>query len=220
MALRRFFGGSPSPQTEVVERPPAPPSETETVRRIVGELESLPPDRARHLAGFAYTLGRAANSDGDISDDETALMEKIVIEHGRIPEAQAILVVEIAKQQERLFGGTEDVPRHPPVGRRDVARRAPRPAPLLLPRRRRRRLDHGRGERRPQRDRQRAPARRRDDRQRPSRVHRPVRRRQGDAGGDGQALTIGPGRPTDQARRRSIALGPSRRPTSASSSES
>jgi uncharacterized tellurite resistance protein B-like protein len=107
MALRRFFGGSSAPKTEVVERPPAPPSETETVRRIVSELESLPPDRARHLAGFAYILGRAANSDGDISDDETALMEKIVIEHGQIPEAQAILVVEIAKQQERLFGGTE-----------------------------------------------------------------------------------------------------------------
>ena len=35
-------------------------------------------------------------------------MERIVIEHGGIPEAQAVLVVEIAKQQSRLFGGTED----------------------------------------------------------------------------------------------------------------
>ena len=35
-------------------------------------------------------------------------MERIVVEHGGIPEAQAVLVVEIAKQQSRLFGGTED----------------------------------------------------------------------------------------------------------------
>ena len=43
-----------------------------------------------------------------MTDDETRLMERIVMEHGAIPEAQAILVVEIAKQQERLVGGTED----------------------------------------------------------------------------------------------------------------
>jgi uncharacterized tellurite resistance protein B-like protein len=105
MALRRFFGGG---RAEVVARPDAPSSETATIRRIVGELESLPAGRARHLAGFAYILGRAANSDMVITNGETALMERIVVEHGGIPEAQAVLVVEIAKQQERLFGGTED----------------------------------------------------------------------------------------------------------------
>jgi uncharacterized tellurite resistance protein B-like protein len=108
MALRRFFGGSSAPAPEVVERPPAPSSDTETVRRIVGELESMPEERARFLAGFAYILGRAANADMVVTDEETALMERIVIEHGGIPEAQAVLVVEIAKQQSRLFGGTED----------------------------------------------------------------------------------------------------------------
>jgi uncharacterized tellurite resistance protein B-like protein len=105
MALRRFFGGA---RSETVERPTAPSTETVTIRRIVGELESLPAERARHLAGFAFILGRAANADMVITDDETALMERIVVEHGGIPEAQAVLVVEIAKQQERLFGGTED----------------------------------------------------------------------------------------------------------------
>jgi uncharacterized tellurite resistance protein B-like protein len=108
MSLRRFLGGPRAAQTGPVERPNAPSSETTTVRRIVGELESLPPERARHLAGFAYILGRAANADLVVTDEETALMERIVIEHGGIPEAQAVLVVEIAKQQERLFGGTED----------------------------------------------------------------------------------------------------------------
>ena len=110
MTLRRFFSGTPKPdpEPELVPRPVAPSEETATVRRIVSELEALPPDRARHLAGFAYILGRAANSDGVTTDEETALMEKIVVEHGKIPEAQAVLVVEIAKQQERLLGGTED----------------------------------------------------------------------------------------------------------------
>lgn len=105
MTLRRFFGGA---RTEAVDRPAPASSETATIRRIVGELEALPADRARHLAGFAYILGRAANADMVITNGETALMERIVVEHGGIPEAQAVLVVEIAKQQERLFGGTED----------------------------------------------------------------------------------------------------------------
>jgi len=104
MSLRRFFGGTP----EQVARPTAASEETFTVRRIVGQLESMPPEQAKFLAGFAYVLGRAANADMDISDEETALMEKIVIEHGKLPEAQAVIVVEIAKQHARMFGGTED----------------------------------------------------------------------------------------------------------------
>jgi uncharacterized tellurite resistance protein B-like protein len=107
MVLRRFLGGTPQPGA-AVPRPTAPGEETATVRRIVAELEAMPEDRARHLAGFAYILGRAANSDMVMTDEETALMERIVQEHGQIPESQAVLVVEIAKQQERLLGGTED----------------------------------------------------------------------------------------------------------------
>jgi uncharacterized tellurite resistance protein B-like protein len=111
MVFKRFFGtpAGASPTPAPTSTPAAStPTETATLRRIVGELEALPPDRARHLAGFAYILGRAANSDMVMSEDETRLMERIVMEHGAIPEAQAILVVEIAKQQERLVGGTED----------------------------------------------------------------------------------------------------------------
>ncbi len=110
MAIRRFFAGTPKPEPEPepVPRPTAPSGDTATVRRIVGELEAMPPDRAKHLAGFAYILGRAASADLVTTDAETALMERIVVEHGQIPEAQAVLVVEIAKQQEALLGGTED----------------------------------------------------------------------------------------------------------------
>ncbi|MEX2546466.1 MAG: TerB family tellurite resistance protein [Chloroflexota bacterium] len=82
--------------------------ETETVRRIVRELGHLEPEQRRYLAGFAYVLSRAAHSDLDISDEETRLMERIVVEIGKLPEAQAVLVVEIAKHQTELHGGTED----------------------------------------------------------------------------------------------------------------
>ena len=82
--------------------------DTETVRRIVGELESLEPERARYIAAFAYILGRVANADRDISAEETAAMEAIVQRMGHLPEDQAILVVQIAKSQNRLVGGTEN----------------------------------------------------------------------------------------------------------------
>ncbi len=92
-------------------RPPGPPAETadtETVRRIVRELESLPPERARFLAAFAYILARAASADLHISDVESAVIERLVAEHGGLPEAHAVLVAEIAKAQSTLAGGTED----------------------------------------------------------------------------------------------------------------
>jgi uncharacterized tellurite resistance protein B-like protein len=81
---------------------------TETVRRIVGELDRLEPGRARHLAAFAYILSRVANADLEISDAETRKMIEIVQRVGHLPEEQALLVAEIAKSQNRLFGGTEN----------------------------------------------------------------------------------------------------------------
>ncbi len=87
---------------------PAPSDETETVRQIVRRLESLPPESARLLAAASYILGRAANADLDISDVETRAMEEILVEQGLADEAQAVLVVEMAKLQARTVGGTED----------------------------------------------------------------------------------------------------------------
>lgn len=84
------------------------PGDTSTVRKIVQSLEQLPPERARYLAAFAYLLSRVANADLDISDQETRKMEDIVRRFGDLPEAQAVLTIEIAKSQSRLFGGTED----------------------------------------------------------------------------------------------------------------
>jgi uncharacterized tellurite resistance protein B-like protein len=82
--------------------------DTDTVRRIVGQLDALEPERARYLAAFAYVLSRVANADLHISDAETASMVELVKRVGNLPEEQAILVVAIAKSQSRLFGGTEN----------------------------------------------------------------------------------------------------------------
>ena len=82
--------------------------DTDTVRRIVSELDKLDPARARYLAAFAYILSRVAGADLHVSDAETAKMVALVERLGHLPEAQAIVVVEIAKSQHRLFGGTEN----------------------------------------------------------------------------------------------------------------
>jgi uncharacterized tellurite resistance protein B-like protein len=97
---RLGFGGS-APSAEES-------GDTETVRKIVRRLEALSPERARYVAAFAYVLSRVAHADLEITPDETRKMEEIVRRDGHLPEDQAVLVVEIAKAQSRLFGGTEN----------------------------------------------------------------------------------------------------------------
>ena len=82
--------------------------ETETVRRIVARLDTMPAERARYLAGFAYVLARAAEADLDISAAETAVMEGALVDLGGLDMAQAVLVVQMAKFQARTKFGTED----------------------------------------------------------------------------------------------------------------
>jgi uncharacterized tellurite resistance protein B-like protein len=84
------------------------PGDTETVRRIVGQLEQMEPERARYLAAFAYVLSRVANADQQITEAETRKMEEILQRVGDLPEEQAVLAIQIAKAQNRLAGGTED----------------------------------------------------------------------------------------------------------------
>ena len=105
MSILEFLGLT-GPAADATEHARTP--EVDAVRRIVGELESMPEESARYLAGFAYILGRVAHADAHISDAETRKMEEIVRVLGHVPAAQAALVVEIAKNQVRLFGGTED----------------------------------------------------------------------------------------------------------------
>jgi len=82
--------------------------ETETVRKIVEALDRLEPERAKFIAGFAYLLGRVARADLLVSPTETKTMERILVERGTLTEEQAIIVVQMAKTQNALFGGTEN----------------------------------------------------------------------------------------------------------------
>ena len=107
--FRRFLGSAPA-----IAQPPTAPlagtaaGETATVRRIVARLEAMPPERARLVASAAYTLARAANADLEISDEETAAIERELQAHDGLDEATAVLVTQMAKLQARTVGGTED----------------------------------------------------------------------------------------------------------------
>ena len=95
MALGRFLGGASRASDGSTAGLDA--RDTETVRRIAGQLDALPVDRARFLAAFAYILTRAAAADMDISHAESRAIEQLVAEHGNLPEPQAILVAQIAR---------------------------------------------------------------------------------------------------------------------------
>ncbi len=106
----RFFKSKPAPTA--APRPaaavPDPAGDTATVRRIVAKLEAMPPEQARLIASAAYTLARAANADLDISEEETAAIERELQDHKALDEATAVLVTEMAKLQAKTVGGTED----------------------------------------------------------------------------------------------------------------
>jgi len=104
MSIREFLG-----LRDDAGRSPAPASvEAATVRKIVAALDALQPDRARFIAAFAYILSRVAHADLVIGPEETAVMESLVRDRAGLPEEQAVLVVQMAKSQNRLFGGTEN----------------------------------------------------------------------------------------------------------------
>jgi uncharacterized tellurite resistance protein B-like protein len=92
----------------------------DTIHRIAAELDRLEPERARFVASFAYILSRVARADQDISDAELRTMEGLVAGKGGLPADQAALVVQMARTQQRLFGGTDDF-----LVTRELARDAP-----------------------------------------------------------------------------------------------
>lgn len=100
MSILRFLGLSDPKLTASVE--------TQTVRKIVASLDAMEPERARWIAAFAFLLCRVARIDLIVSDEEATAMERIVMEKGGLTEDQAVLVLQIAKTQEILFGGTEN----------------------------------------------------------------------------------------------------------------
>ncbi|HLV02119.1 MAG TPA: TerB family tellurite resistance protein [Acidobacteriota bacterium] len=103
MSILKFLGlGGSDQSTDTTD------SATESVRKIARKLEEMDPVKARYIAAFAYLLGRVAHADDDISEDETRIMEQIVMERAKLPEEQAVMVIEMAKRQNRLFGHIEN----------------------------------------------------------------------------------------------------------------
>jgi len=100
MSLLRFLGLGHAGRGAGAE-------EAAGVRHIVEALDRMEPDAARRLARFAYVLGRVARADLAITADEVRAMERLVAERGRLTEAQAVVVVQIAKSQQLLLGETD-----------------------------------------------------------------------------------------------------------------
>jgi len=101
MSLLRFLGIAKSDAASAA-------GETKSVREIAAKLERLPPETARHLAGFAYVLARVANADLVIAAAEEDEIRRTVRMLAGLSADEADLVVEIAKSQARLLGGTEN----------------------------------------------------------------------------------------------------------------
>ena len=102
MGLLDFLG------FRAADAPPDSHESARTIRAIASTLQSMDRDKARYIAAFAFLLGRVAHADLEISDQESAEMQRIVEGLGGLPEDQAALVVEIAKSQNLLLGGSED----------------------------------------------------------------------------------------------------------------
>jgi uncharacterized tellurite resistance protein B-like protein len=80
--------------------------ELSPLRETLDALDHLEPARARHLAAFAYLLGRVAHADQHVSNEETEAMQVLVREHGQLTPDQAMVVVQLAKTSHLLFAGT------------------------------------------------------------------------------------------------------------------
>lgn len=81
---------------------------TDSVRKIARELDKLEPVKAKYIACFAYLLSRTAGVDQEFSSEEIQVMEKIIMERSGLSEDQAVMVIQMAKTQNLLFGGTEN----------------------------------------------------------------------------------------------------------------
>lgn len=100
IGIQQETGGSTPPKD--------PQEETESIRHIIESLDSLPAEQARYLALFASILSRVAYADLHMSEIESREVERILMAIGHLEEPLAVLVTEIAKNQNRLLGGIEN----------------------------------------------------------------------------------------------------------------
>ena len=97
MSLLKWFGLAKDDETPV-----------DSLGEIERALTELEPQEARYLACFAYILHRVARADHDISDEESALIERLLAARGGLSPERASLVVRIAREEHLRHGGTED----------------------------------------------------------------------------------------------------------------
>lgn len=83
-------------------------AEPAPLRAVIDALDRLEPERAHHIARFAYLLGRVAHADRHVSTEETRAMEALVQTEAGLTADEAMLVVSLAKSSNALFGGTAD----------------------------------------------------------------------------------------------------------------
>ena len=83
-------------------------AQVDSLGEIEKALTHLEPAQARYIAGLAYILSRVAGADHHISDEESAMMKRLVAERAHLPPEQASIVVQIARTQTAKHRGTED----------------------------------------------------------------------------------------------------------------
>ena len=122
MIIRRLFGRGADQQdsgsTDEAETEPGPAAQEDEppaageppngIRRISAEIESLPVEELRFVAGYSYVLARVALADHDVNEAERTSMERALTDIGHLTPAQAVLVVEVARNMAVLYGATED----------------------------------------------------------------------------------------------------------------
>jgi uncharacterized tellurite resistance protein B-like protein len=97
--LSRFLGSSSQQSIS---------TDPESIRVLLEKLAPLSEDKARELACFAYVLGRVASADQEITDSERSSIRGLLQEKGHLPYEQAELVAEVALNEARHKGGTQD----------------------------------------------------------------------------------------------------------------
>jgi uncharacterized tellurite resistance protein B-like protein len=89
-----------------VERPARQPEALDAISRVLDRLDDR---RARYLAAFAYLLGRVAQVDLGVSDEERRVMRQMVAEEGQLTSEEADTVVAVALDDVGRFAGTHNL---------------------------------------------------------------------------------------------------------------
>jgi uncharacterized tellurite resistance protein B-like protein len=80
----------------------------QSVQVLLEKLAPLSEDKARELACFAYVLGQVASADQEITESERQSICGLLQDKGGLPFDQARLVAEVALEEARHKGGTQD----------------------------------------------------------------------------------------------------------------